>query len=802
MPMNARADLHVHSKHSNRAEEWYLRGIRAPECYSEPEEIYRRCREQGMRFVTISDHNSIAGAAAIAHLPGTFLSSELTVRFPEDGCKLHVLALGVSETQHDELLRLRDNVYDLVRYGREQDVILSVAHPFYRVNDRLDLDHLEKLLVLFDRFEARNGVHHRRQNLLVERCLSALTRELVNRFAERHDLEPASPRPWIKHLTGGSDDHGGFYIAAAYTETPAAHNVGDFLAHLRSGASVPGGTSGTSRRLARSLYAISSDYCSDRFGRHSGGDAFRTTLEALAGRRRTTATWFTFLSRALRREGADGDRTAPDEAAPLHETASLDSARRITRKALRRALSRGVRSARRGHLTAFLTALGELSPAVAASAPMFVAARAHFKDRKLEDRAARHLTGAAAEPRRIAWVTDTLGEINGVARTVTTVCAQARRRNLPLEPVACRRRLPPEAGPTRLLRPAVETALPGYPGLRLAVASPVDLLDHLEQGETTDLLISTPGPLGLAGLLCARFLKLRTHGIYHTDFPAYLRELTGDPALGDWAATYLRWFYGSLDTVYTPSAAYRERLLELGVDAAKIRPMPRGVDGERFHPRFADSGFWPRQGTAEAFRFLYVGRLSPEKNLHLLLDAFERFRTTGRRASLALVGDGPARTELEASCRGRFPKGAVVFTGALTGDALSAAYASADGLVFPSVTDTFGNVVVEAYASGLPVLVTSEGGPADIVRGHGAGCIAAPNAGAFCAAMARLFDDPLLLGRLAAETERAARAHSWDPFLDDLFPTPVSPPLRRSEAVPALAPTTPHFDLKPLVTGI
>jgi glycosyltransferase involved in cell wall biosynthesis len=800
--MTARADLHVHSKHSNQAEEWYLRGIQAPECYSEPEDVYRRCREQGMTFVTISDHNSIEGAAAIAHLPGTFLSSELTVRFPEDGCAAHVLALGITESRHDDLLRLRDDVYALARYAHEHDVVLSVAHPFYRVNDLLTLDHLEKLLVLFDRFEARNGVHHRRQNRLLERCLTSLTRDLVERFADRHGLEPASPRPWVKHLTGGSDDHGGFYVAAAYTETPAARTVSEYLTHLRSGFSVPGGSSGTSRRLARSLYAIGSEYCRERFGSdRRGGDPFRTTLEALAGRRQTTTTWFSFLRQALA-DGTGNDVDGAAEPGARREAATFESARRVTRKALRRALTRGVRSARRGHLAALLAALGELSPALAAAAPSFVATRAHFKDRDLERQAARHLLGSDSEPRRMAWITDTLGEVNGVSHTVATACAEARRRGLALRPVVSRRRAGTSAGGADVLRPVVEAPLPGYPGLKLAVASPLDLLDHLEHSETTDLLISTPGPLGLAGLLAARLLKLRTRGIYHTDFPAYLRELSGDPSLGDWAARYMRWFYGSLDAVYAPSAAYRDRLLELGLAADKILPMPRGVDRERFHPRFTDAAFWPRRGAAEGFRFLYVGRLSREKNVGLLLDAFERFRATGRRATLALVGEGPARTALETRCRGRFPAGSVVFTGVLSGDDLSAAYAGAHLLVFPSVTDTFGNVVVEAYASGLPVLVTSEGGPADVVRTHGAGRIAPPDPGAFSAAMAGLFDDPALLRKLGAETGAAARAHSWEPFLDGLFPAGPETADRLPEPVSRPLSATSPRALKPLVTWI
>lgn len=263
--MNARADLHVHSKHSNRPTEWFLRGLQAPESFTEPLEIYRVAKRRGMRFVTISDHDTVDGSLAIAHLPDTFLSSEVTVSFPEDGCDIHCLVIGVTEAQHEEIQRRRHDVYAFRRYLLDEDVLYSVAHPLYRVNDRLTLDHLEELLVLFQRFEARNGIHHRRSNALVERLFGALTPDLIDRFADRHDLEPVGVQPWHKHFTGGSDDHGGFYVATTFTETPAANTVGELLDHLRAGSSVPGGGSGSSRKLARSLYAISDDYCRHRF---------------------------------------------------------------------------------------------------------------------------------------------------------------------------------------------------------------------------------------------------------------------------------------------------------------------------------------------------------------------------------------------------------------------------------------------------------------------------------------------------------------------------------------------------------
>lgn len=164
MTMESRADLHVHSKYSNRPSEWFLRRVGAPESFTEPMDIYRRCKARGMDYVTISDHNRIEGALEIAHLPGTFISCEITTYFPEDGCKVHCLVTGVTERQFRDIDELRTSIYDFQRYLLDNDIIYSVAHPLFAVNDRLNVDHVEKLLLMFNRFEgvngARDGVHH------------------------------------------------------------------------------------------------------------------------------------------------------------------------------------------------------------------------------------------------------------------------------------------------------------------------------------------------------------------------------------------------------------------------------------------------------------------------------------------------------------------------------------------------------------------------------------------------------------------------------------------------------------------
>ena len=133
----SKCDLHVHSKYSDRPSEWFLRRMGTPESFVEPQEVYRNARQKGMDFVTISDHNCIRGALEIAHLPGTFISNEVTTYFPENGSKVHILVTGINEEQFRMIQELRADIYRLQEYLMGEDIICSVAHVLFRVNGRL-----------------------------------------------------------------------------------------------------------------------------------------------------------------------------------------------------------------------------------------------------------------------------------------------------------------------------------------------------------------------------------------------------------------------------------------------------------------------------------------------------------------------------------------------------------------------------------------------------------------------------------------------------------------------------------------
>jgi glycosyltransferase involved in cell wall biosynthesis len=235
--------------------------------------------------------------------------------------------------------------------------------------------------------------------------------------------------------------------------------------------------------------------------------------------------------------------------------------------------------------------------------------------------------------------------------------------------------------------------------------------------------VSTPGTLGLLSLFIAKLMDIPISGTYHTDIPQYVKSLTNDSFLEDVAWNYMIWFYNLMEEVMVPSSSTRTQLVEKGLIPGKVKPLPRWVDPVLFSPEKRDPNLWLRCGLDGSLKFLYVGRLSREKNLELLADAFISLTDAGVISNLILVGDGPYRNEMEQKLKG-YP---ALFMGFLSGEELSQAYASADVFVFPSTTDTFGNVVLEAQASGLPVIVSNQGGPKELLKDGITGFIVTAN---------------------------------------------------------------------------
>src|SRR5262245_29233050 len=229
---SGRCDLHVHSIHSSDTGSFALRHARLGESYTAPDRVYDTCLRRGMTLVTISDHNTLEGALRIAHLPKTFLSEEVTTRFPEDDVPLHVLVWNLTEEDHRDLQPLRPSVYELAAFLRERRLVHALAHPLYRMGAPLTVWHVERLMLLFGVWEGRNGARPRGSNIVTSRLAGAMTPEYLAKLVERHAVEPAHAGAIA--LTGGSDDHGALDIATTWTDAPG-DDVASFLASITSG---------------------------------------------------------------------------------------------------------------------------------------------------------------------------------------------------------------------------------------------------------------------------------------------------------------------------------------------------------------------------------------------------------------------------------------------------------------------------------------------------------------------------------------------------------------------------------------
>ncbi len=321
----------------------------------------------------------------------------------------------------------------------------------------------------------------------------------------------------------------------------------------------------------------------------------------------------------------------------------------------------------------------------------------------------------------------------------------------------------PEGAPERYaatpIRGLPSLAFPFYPDLRLV--PPVFNVERELRAFAPDLVhVVNPALLGLVGLRQARALGLPTVASYHTDLPGYTTTY-GVGLLKETVWSYFRWLHNQADLNFAPSNFTKRQIEAHGFQRVKV--WSHGVDTERFHPRHR-SAAWRRhltEGHPDAPLLLYVGRLAPEKRLDWLrplLDALPGTR-------LALVGDGPTRDELETL----FAESPTVFTGYLQGQDLSHAYASADLFVFPSDSETFGNVVLEAMASGLPVVAAGAGGPVDLVRdGHNGYLFDAHRQESLLALTRRCLSDVQATRRLARNARTYAETQRWD-VVNDLL---------------------------------
>ena len=786
----SRCDLHIHSRYSARSEEWLFRRLDFPDSYSDPNELYRQLIKRGMDYVTITDHDTIEGCVQIAHLARTFISEQVTTFFPHDGCKLHILVWGISPQQHRDIARVRDNIFELQRYLQIEQIAHAVAHPLYSVNGKLEARHLEQLILLFKHFETINGLRDALLSDLAQTLFEQLTPGKIDALANRHNLAPTHAEPWKKVFVGGSDDHGGQFAASAFTETPTADSAEELLNHIRGGDCNARGQGGTPLILSHGFYNTVVCFIQDRFHEKLGPGAallekmFSRFMEGraptefslkektefivqgvLSGKifelaKPANVSLWKELSGYFARPEVKARLTAQLNNVSEPERRTFLMANMVAEQLAFRFFNRFVQQISGGNIVESIQALSAILPILVILTPYIYGFHSQAPSRKWLRAVFKELTGKVPGPlqnRKRAWFTDTLEDVNGVVTTIRKMTTAGAAAGKELIVVTSRGELQVCDIPIKNFQPIGEFELPEYELQKLSFPPVLQMLDYIQREKFTEIIISTPGPVGLTALLAAKMLNLQTSGIYHTDFPQYVRILTEDSFLESMAWGYMHWFYGQLDTVFVNSEEYRQSWIKRGFDPAKLKIFPRGLDTELFHPARRDAAFFEKFGACNGeVRLLYVGRISREKDLNLLAAAYRRLRDEGLPVQLFVVGHGPYSKAFAKSLPEAF------FTGYLTGNQLATAYASADIFVFPSTTDTFGNVILEAQACGVPVVVSDSGGPKELVEDKSNGLITkSHDLEDFTSAIRTLVTNPALRERMGKSARDSVIDRSW-----------------------------------------
>jgi glycosyltransferase involved in cell wall biosynthesis len=365
---------------------------------------------------------------------------------------------------------------------------------------------------------------------------------------------------------------------------------------------------------------------------------------------------------------------------------------------------------------------------------------------------------------RIAVVTETWPpEVNGVAMTLAKLVQGLSHRNHDVQLIRPRQ--------TKTESPLNDASLeevlmrgmpiPRYPELKLGLPSKKTLVKTWTLRRPDVVHIATEGPLGWSALQAAKVLKLPVTSDFRTNFQSYSKHY-GVGWLRKPIVAYLRKFHNATACTMVPTRELMRTLSENGF--ANLKVVSRGVDTKLFNISKRSTSLRASWGATENTTVLIsVGRMAPEKNLDQVLKTYEALKNTGKAFKLVMVGDGPLKEQFQQ----RYPE--IIFPGMLSQSNLAAYYASSDLFVFPSQTETFGNVTLEALASGIPVLAFDCAAARDWVqRGINGWLVAENNPDGFAAQAVSVVNNKELLDQITHSTRQQVVHLDWDQIAEQV----------------------------------
>jgi glycosyltransferase involved in cell wall biosynthesis len=558
-------------------------------------------------------------------------------------------------------------------------------------------------------------------------------------------------------------------IGRTFTETPPAATPEEFLHHIREGRAEARGEQGSAAKWAHAAMALGTRalLLADADSNHNDGHGAAPDPDSILKIAERV------LSEGDTRRGEVAGDLGPEDARALLNafmaSVGVEPGRRLIDHMQAEDFSHAelARRARHVHEQRLRLVVDETVESIERGGePSEFAARAVEAGRSLFRAAIPAIPYAPAAaflgrekaklnpsegPKRVALIADAIGSVHGVTRTIERV----RELGVPgyeVEVIGTDRNV------DRRLSAVTEVDVPFYAGLEIGMPSLPAMVDVLAEGRFDAVHLTAPGPAGITAALIARIMELPVIGSWHTELGAYAGLRSASPELEHGVDAALSLFYRQCSRVLSPSPASDGSLVKLGVEHDLIGRWGRGVDTSRFDPALRIPDRHPGKITV-----LYAGRLTREKGADLLVESFLRAYATEPRLHLLLAGGGPE----EDMVRERLGEQAT-FLGWLEGDELARAYASADIFLFCSRTDTFGQVLVEAGASGLPVVAVDEGGPSSIVIDGETGRLCEPHAGMLAAAILQLADSPAWRAKLGRQGREAARARTWPASMTQL----------------------------------
>ncbi len=318
------------------------------------------------------------------------------------------------------------------------------------------------------------------------------------------------------------------------------------------------------------------------------------------------------------------------------------------------------------------------------------------------------------QSKKIAYITDTYLEINGVAKTTQKLLALTNQYKFNIDFIVSYDNDISFQEHLINFKPEFSFRLPEYSEISINFPNFFELFNYIEKNHFDIIYSPTPGPMGIMAFVISKILNLPFICSYHTDFPEYVYRYTNEQSLRDLVIFLFKVFYNLCDKVLVPSFYYQKKLMEMGIEKEKIEVFKRGVNLKKFHPSYRNKDFWRNYDSNYDNEdiILYTGRIAIEKDLDVFVKVYELMKNNPK-VKFVMVGDGPYLKELK-----EIYKNKIIFTGFLEGKDLSIAYASSDYFLFPSTTETFGNVILEAMASGLIPLVADKGASQENIINH------------------------------------------------------------------------------------